>query len=77
MLDKSKVKKILVISLSNIGDVVLTFPVIDILKRDFPDAQVSVVIGPKGQELLAGNPFIRSYVFNKKQSALKNLNSCL
>ena len=55
---EAKIKKILVISLTNIGDVVLTFPVIDILKKDFPASNISVVIGPKAQTLLMGNPYL-------------------
>ncbi|MBF0532328.1 MAG: glycosyltransferase family 9 protein [Candidatus Omnitrophica bacterium] len=60
------IKKILVISLSNIGDVVLTLPVIDILKRDFPSADLDVVVGPKAYPLLEGNPYFRYVmVFDK------------
>lgn len=70
--EKSKIKKILVISLSNIGDCVLTFPVIDILKRDFPQSALSVVSGPKAEGLFQGNPHItRVYVFNKRQPFFK------
>ncbi|MFA5260528.1 MAG: glycosyltransferase family 9 protein [Candidatus Omnitrophota bacterium] len=69
---KSKIKKILVISLSNIGDVVLTFPVIDILHRDFPKAKLSVVVGPKAESLFKGNPYIhRVILYYKKQSLLQ------
>ncbi len=69
-----KIKKILLISLSNIGDVILTFPVIDILKRDFPDAKLSVVIGPKAESLLKGNARLdQLIIFNKHQSAFKML----
>ncbi|MCR4337529.1 MAG: glycosyltransferase family 9 protein [Candidatus Omnitrophica bacterium] len=68
-IESSQIQRILVISLSNIGDVVLTFPVIDILRRDFPKAEISVVVGPKGEPLLKGNPHFKEvYVYNKKQS---------
>lgn len=67
-IDKEKVRKILIISLSNIGDVILTFPVLDILKNDFPAAKISVVIGPKGQPLLKDNPhFEHIYIYEKRQ----------
>lgn len=69
MFNKSLIKQILVISLTNIGDIILTFPVIDILKQELPDAQISVVIGPKGESLLKGNPCLNNvYIFDKKQS---------
>lgn len=61
-------KKILVISLSNIGDIVLTFPVIDILKRDFPQARLDIVLGPLGKSLVSDNPvFNKVYIYDKKQ----------
>jgi ADP-heptose:LPS heptosyltransferase len=66
-LNKEKVKKILVISLSNLGDIILTFPVIDILRRDFEQADLSVMIGPKGKTLLIDNPKIdHLYIYDKQ-----------
>ncbi len=68
-LDKNKINEILVISLSNIGDVILTFPVIDILKKDFPQANLSVVVGLKALSLVNHNPnFKEVYLYNKKDS---------
>lgn len=65
---QSKVHKILVISLSNIGDVILTLPVVDILRNDFPQAQLSLVVGPKLRTLFQGNRHIHKvYIFDKKQ----------
>ncbi len=71
-LDKSEIHNILVITLSNLGDVILTFPVIDILKRDFPEARLSVVAGPKAGVLFKENPYIyRTYIFDKAKSGLQ------
>ncbi len=61
-LKKLEIKNILVISLTNIGDVVLTCPVIDALIHRFPLASVSIVIGPKAQGLFEKNPYI-NFVF--------------
>jgi len=74
VLNKSEINKILVISLTNIGDVILTFPVIDTLIRDFPSAKLSVVIGPKAESLLQENPRLdKVHVFDKHQSLMKSL----
>lgn len=71
---KSDITKILVISLSNIGDVVLTLPVLDILLQDFPQAQLSVVVGPKAGTLFDGNPFVHKvHIFDKKQPLYKTI----
>ncbi|MBF0385594.1 MAG: glycosyltransferase family 9 protein [Candidatus Omnitrophica bacterium] len=73
-LQKEKIKKILVVSLTNIGDVILTLPVIDILLRDFPSAKISVIIGPKAATLFSQNPFLdKIYIFNKNQPLLKTI----
>jgi heptosyltransferase-2 len=66
LLKKSGPKRILVVSQTNIGDVVLTCPVIDILRRDFPQAKIDVVTGPKAVSLFADNPEIRVKVFDKQ-----------
>lgn len=63
----SGVEKILLVSLSNIGDVILTFPVFDVLRERFPSAEISVVIGPKAKGLLADNPHVsRLYIYDKR-----------
>lgn len=72
--NKSEINKILVISLSNIGDVILTLPVMDILIRDFPRAEFSVVTGPKARTLFKGNPRVhKAHVFDKSQSLVKTI----
>ncbi len=72
--DSHNIKNILVISLSNIGDIILTFPVLDILRKDFPSAKLSVVIGPKGEALFQKNPFLDEvYIFDKHQSPLRTI----
>src|SRR5450755_129143 len=67
---KSKPKNILVVSQTNIGDVVLTCPVIDILRQDFPQAKMDVVVGPKAVSLFEDNPNITIKIFDK-QAPLK------
>jgi lipopolysaccharide heptosyltransferase II len=46
-----QVNSILVISLSNIGDCILTTPVISFLREQFPKARLDVVVGPKAISL--------------------------
>ncbi len=69
-----EIKKILFITLSNIGDCILTFPVFDVLRQEFPKAEIDVVVGPKAQGLFEGNPSIkRVIVFDKRQNAWAQL----
>ena len=73
-LEKSKIKKILVVSLTNIGDVILTLPVVDILKSDFPRSEISISIGPKAETLFSQNPHLKNiYIYDKKQPTLKTI----
>src|SRR3989338_1967758 len=64
-LEPSSVKNILVFSHSNIGDVVASCPVLDVLCRDFPSARVNVIVGPKAVTLLEGNGRLRVTVYDK------------
>ncbi|MCD4780504.1 MAG: glycosyltransferase family 9 protein [Candidatus Omnitrophica bacterium] len=64
------IQNVLIITLSNIGDVVLTFPVINIVKENLPEADVSLLVGPKAEGLFVDNPYFKHvYPFQKKQSA--------
>lgn len=65
----SRVDRILLVSLSNIGDVVLTFPVIDALRAGFPRAQLHVIVGLKARGFFDGNPHIaRTILFDKRMT---------
>lgn len=65
-MDTEERKNILVITLSNIGDVVLTTPVICSLRALFPGAKFTVVVGPKAAPLLQGSRLIdRVLIYNK------------
>jgi heptosyltransferase-2 len=68
LLKRSGPKRILVVSMTNIGDVVLSCPVIDILRNDFPEAKMDVIVGPKAVSLFEDNPNFSVKVFNKQAS---------
>lgn len=57
---------LLVITLSNIGDVILTTPVVTSLRTRFPDAHFTVVAGPKAAPVLQGSRLIdRLLIYDK------------
>ena len=63
---EKKVKRILFISLTNIGDIVLTTPVVGVLRERFPGARIDVIVGPNGSEIFHKNPGIFKVVeYNK------------
>ena len=53
-------KKILVFSFSFIGDAVLSTAVIQPLRRHFPDAHITFLVGPRAFDLLATDPNINA-----------------
>jgi ADP-heptose:LPS heptosyltransferase len=53
-MDKSGIKKILFISLSNIGDAILTLPSLGLLTKEFPGAGLTVICGKPAAELFQG-----------------------
>ncbi|MCX5693442.1 MAG: glycosyltransferase family 9 protein [Candidatus Omnitrophica bacterium] len=62
----SNIRKILFITLSNIGDVILTLPVLSALKDNFPDADIDIIIGPRPEQVFRKDPRInRVFIYNK------------
>ncbi len=61
------IQKILVISLTNLGDVILTTPVLSALRANFPEAFISVLIGPKADTLFQGSRTVdQVIIYNKR-----------
>lgn len=68
------VRNICVITLTNIGDAILTFPVIDALLNTYPEAALSVMAAPKSSILFEGNQNIHKvYIYNKRNSLRKKI----
>jgi ADP-heptose:LPS heptosyltransferase len=62
------VQHILVITLSNLGDVIMTTPVIMALATRFPSAKLTVLVGPKARALLDKSPHIHQVVVYDKNA---------
>lgn len=52
------IQRILVLSFTHIGDAVLSTCVVEPLRRSFPEASLTFLVGEKAAELLAGEPEI-------------------
>ena len=62
----SKISKILVINPYGIGDVLFTTPLIRTLKKAYPQAEISALLGSRTKEVLVSDPDIKKiYVFDK------------
>ncbi|MBI4431185.1 MAG: glycosyltransferase family 9 protein [Candidatus Omnitrophica bacterium] len=67
-------RRILVVTLSNLGDVILTTPVFAALRETFPAAEISAFVGPKAADLFQDHPWVcHVYVYEKKASLREKL----
>jgi len=66
LIEKSQIKRILVITLSNVGDVILTTPVIAALAKEFPGSRIDVMVGPRGKEVFEKDPRVFKLIIYDK-----------
>jgi len=68
-----KLERILVIQTAFLGDVILATPVWENLHKQYPQAQIDVVVKKGNESLLAAHPFLNQvFIFDKSQK-VKNL----
>jgi heptosyltransferase I len=61
------VKSILIIKTSALGDVIQTFPVLEYLRRRYPEARIDWVVEKAAADLLSGHPFLtQAHVIDTK-----------
>lgn len=61
-------RRVLVIRLSAIGDVVNTLPAVTLLRRALPDALLGFVVEDRARDVIVGHPLLdRVYVFPRKR----------
>lgn len=65
-----ELKNILVVTLSNFGDVIMTTPVIMALARKYPQAKMTVVVGPRARSVLQRSSDIHKIVIYDKKASL-------
>jgi lipopolysaccharide heptosyltransferase II len=66
--------RILITRLQYLGDVVLTLPLVDAVRRRFPDAEVDYLCRPPSSELLSGDPrFARVFTQRPQSGAAESI----
>ena len=70
IIDKAQIKRILVITLSNIGDIILTTPVIRALSKEFPGSRIDVMVGPNGKDIFDKDPRVFKLVVYDKHISI-------
>lgn len=61
---------LLVVTLSNIGDVVMTTPVLETLSERFPDRPIDIVADARSVDVLQAAPYTRSLFIRDKRGGL-------
>lgn len=61
---------ILIIQLRQLGDVLVTTPVISSLKKRFPDARISFLTEENAYDILSGNPYLDEIITIKRKSSI-------
>jgi ADP-heptose:LPS heptosyltransferase len=69
MTDPDKVKKILDITLNNLGDVISTTPAISFLREKFPSSFLAVLVGPKARMVIEGSRSIDKVLIYDKNAS--------
>ena len=69
--------KILLTRIDRIGDVMLTTPVFQAVRRAFPDAWIAVMVRPETREIVEGNPYINEVIVYDKRGHQKCLSGNL
>jgi len=66
-------KKILIIRLSSIGDIILASPLIRLVRKRFPQAKIDLVVCTEFEELVSSNPNINQVILFDRQTGIKAL----
>lgn len=72
--NKKKINSALLISLSNIGDAILTTPVLEVMFRQLPMAKIDIVASPRTAELFNNNSAVReTIIYNKHAPVIEKI----
>ncbi|MEW6619388.1 MAG: lipopolysaccharide heptosyltransferase II [bacterium] len=66
-------RKILIIRLSSIGDILLSSPLIRLIRKRFPDAEIDMVICAEFEELVSANPNINQVILFDRKTGIRGL----
>lgn len=71
------INKILIIRLSSMGDIILTLPVVEALKKEYPDSEIIFLCKKKYESLLLDHPQIDQVMEFDPQGDQKGINGLL
>ena len=66
-------KKILIVRMDKIGDLVLSTPAIKAVRDAYPDSHITVLVRPYAREIIEGSPYINEVITYDKTNGNKGL----
>ena len=72
-IEKDRVRNILIITLSNIGDAVLTTAAIKVIKREFPASSITLLAGKRAKCVFAKDSSITEVIAYESPKSLKEI----
>lgn len=72
-IDCEKIKTLLITRTDRIGDLVLSTPVFEALRKKFPNARIYALVLPATRDIVAGNPFIDEVLIYDKRGKHKSM----
>ena len=73
----SRPKRILVIRLDRIGDVVLSTPVVRALRQVYPESFIAMMVRPACREVVDGNPALNEVILYEKEGAHRRVSDTI
>ncbi len=70
-------KKILIVRLDRIGDVLLSTPAIKAARDTYPDSHIAVMVRPYAKDIVEGNPYLNEVILYDRSGREKNLSGNL
>jgi len=65
-------KRILVVRTDRIGDVLLSTPVIESLRKSYPNAYIAAMVSPYAKDIVEGNPYLDDVIIYDKEGRHKS-----
>lgn len=73
MINAATIKKVLVINLAFLGDIILSTPVVRALKAAYPGAEIHLLVVPATAAVAWGNPYADKVIIYDKRGRHRNL----
>ena len=66
-------KRILIVRMDRIGDVVLSTPVIKAVRDEYPDSYIAVLVRPYARDIINGNPYVNEVITYDKSGRQRGI----